>query len=86
MIHRLTAVLASLVLSACAYGAADLPAHAAPQRTVEIRGADARAEAAAVAADARPDRIPAAPDIPPLSDTPRPWSVEGAAIPAFPGA
>lgn len=79
MFQRLTAVLACIVLSACASAPA-------PQRAVETRGEDAQAQAAAAAADARPDRTPAAPDIAPLGETPRPWSVAGAAIPAFPGA
>lgn len=45
-----------------------------------------QAAAALAAAAARPDRVPAAPDIHPLSDEPAPWFVEPGDIPAFPGA
>ncbi|AZU04115.1 hypothetical protein X907_1583 [Glycocaulis alkaliphilus] len=65
--------------------AAPSPAPAS-ERADRARTSDEQAAAALAAAAARPDRVPAAPDIHPLSDEPAPWFVEPGDIPAFPGA
>lgn len=85
MIHPMTAVLALVMLGAGMAGAVQ-PAHGRPQPDSGTRGVEAKAQAQAASAAARPDRLPSAPDIAPLSETPPPWFVEAAAVPAFPGA
>ncbi len=62
------------------------PPAPASERADRARTPEEQAAAALAAAATRPDRVPAAPDIHPLSDEPAPWFVEPGDIPAFPGA
>lgn len=89
------ALAAGLILAACSKEPGDTSAAVAETGAQETspspapvvnRTSDEQAAAALAAAAARPDRVPAAPDIPPLSDEPAPWFVEPGDIPAFPGA
>lgn len=93
----LAAMGAAVLIASCSPGAPDGGAstgagtQAGPGDTVS--GADTpaltaqeRAAAALAAAAARPDRVPAEPDIPALSEEPAPWFVAPGDIPAFPGA
>lgn len=89
----LAALTVGLALAACSQESADSGAPApqaqtetAAPHTQRARTSEEQAAAALAAAAARPDRVPADPDIPPLSEEPAPWFVEPGDIPAFPGA
>ncbi|MCC5982169.1 MAG: hypothetical protein JJU26_10675, partial [Oceanicaulis sp.] len=84
-------IAAIALLAACSPGPAgntgeDAATTPAAERRDPTITTPEQAAAALAAAAARPDRVPAAPDIHPLSDEPAPWFVEPGDIPAFPGA
>ncbi|MCH8488388.1 MAG: hypothetical protein LAT81_00480 [Oceanicaulis sp.] len=91
----LAALLAGSLIASCSQDAPDNGATASataaqdavpPPADASTRTREEQAAAALAAAAARPARVPAAPDIPPLSEEPAPWFVEPGDIPAFPGA